>query len=88
VNQTVFEVAGCDFNMEARWRRLAVSEYSNSHPTAQETNLFRNFANQVRSGSLNDTWPDIALKTQQVMVACFDSARANSRPVDMGKAEG
>jgi predicted dehydrogenase len=83
VNQAVFHVAGCDFNMEAHWRHLAVPEYSNSHETAQETNLFRNFADQVRSGKLNEAWPEIALRTQQVMVACFESARADSRPVDL-----
>ena len=27
----------------------------------QETNLFRNFANQIRSGHLNDAWPDLNL---------------------------
>jgi hypothetical protein len=84
VNNAVHNVTGCDHNMESHWRRFTVPEYSNSHPTAQETNLFRNFADQVRSGSLNETWPDIALKTQQVMNACFDSARADSRAVDLG----
>ena len=83
VSQSALVVAGCDFNMEARQRRCAVPEYSNSHRTAQETNLFRNFADQVRSGSLNDVWPEIVLKTQQVMNACLDSARAGSRPVDL-----
>ena len=83
VNNAVHQVSGCDFNMEAHRRRFTVPEYSNSHATAQETNLFRNFADQVRSGSLNDVWPEIVLKTQQVMNACLDSARAGSRPVDL-----
>jgi len=34
----------CDFNMEQHDRTVAVKEYGGSHPTAQETNLFRNFA--------------------------------------------
>jgi len=78
-------VAGCDFNMEAHWRRVAIPEYSNSHPTAQETNLFRNFASAVQSGVLNDSWPNMALKTQRVVNACLDSARAGSRAVDIGE---
>ena len=45
---------------------------------AQETNMIRNFADQVFSGKLNDEWPMWALKTQQVMDACFESARRNS----------
>ena len=74
VNNAVHSVNGCDFNMEAHWRRFAVPEYSNSHPTSQETNLFRNFAAQVRSGKLNESWFDMALKTQQVMNDCFASS--------------
>ena len=42
---------------------------------AQQTNMIRNFASQVRSGRLNDEWPELALKTQQVMDACYESAR-------------
>lgn len=45
------------------------------HATAQNTVMFRNFANQVFSGKLNDEWPMWALKTQQVTDACFESAR-------------
>jgi predicted dehydrogenase len=45
------------------------------HATAQNTVMFRNFANQVFSGQLNEEWPMWALKTQQVLDACFASAR-------------
>jgi hypothetical protein len=38
--------------------------------------MFRNFAGQVASGQLNEEWPDMAWKTQQVMAACLDAARA------------
>jgi predicted dehydrogenase len=78
LNNAVHNVSGCDFNMEAHWRRFAVPEYSNSHPTAQETNLFRNFASQVRSGTLNEAWPEMAFKTQQVMEECFRAASVKS----------
>jgi predicted dehydrogenase len=54
-----------------------------SHPTAQDTRMFRNFANQVFSGKLNDDWPMWALKTQQVMDACFESARKGSGEVTL-----
>lgn len=55
--------------------RIAVSEQANDHPTAQESNMFRNFANQVFSGKLNEEWPMWALRTQKVMDACFKAAR-------------
>jgi predicted dehydrogenase len=42
--------------------------------TAQETNMFRNFANQIFSGKLNDEWPMWSSKTQQVLDACLEAA--------------
>lgn len=78
-----FNVSGCDFNMEGRRQRIAVPEYSNSHPSSQETRLFRNFAAAVLSGRLEESWADFALKTQQVMEACLKSARGESRPVEL-----
>ena len=47
------------------------------HTTAQSTVMFRNFANQVLSGQLNEDWPMWALRTQQVMDACYEAAREN-----------
>ena len=43
---------------------------------SQEAVMFRNFARQVRTGSLNPQWPEMALKTQRVTDACMASARA------------
>ena len=51
------------------------------HASAQNTIMFRNFANQVFSGKLNDEWPMWALKTQQVLDACFKSAQTGSAGV-------
>ncbi len=48
------------------------------HATAQDTRMFRNFANQILSGKLNDDWPTWALKTQKVMEACHAAARLGS----------
>jgi len=83
VHQAAAQVNGCDRNLEAHWRRFAVPEYGTGHPTAQATNLFRNFTDQVRSGELNELWPEMALKTQQVMEACFDSARKPWPPLEI-----
>jgi predicted dehydrogenase len=83
VSNPFYRISGCDFNMEPNTRRPTVAEYSNSHPRAQESNLFRNFASQIRSGSVNDEWFEIALKTQQVLEACRDSARSGGSLVAM-----
>ncbi len=45
------------------------------HATAQDARMWRNFADQVFSGKLNEDWPAWALKTQQVMDACREAAR-------------
>ena len=42
---------------------------------AQETRMWRNFANQILSGKLNEEWPMWATKTQKVMDACLEAGR-------------
>ena len=73
----------CDFNMEEHDRTVAVKEYGGSHPTAQETNLFRNFADLVLSGQTDPKWGEIALKTQQVVMACIESSKQDSARVEL-----
>src|SRR5258708_3434849 len=80
VHNHEFVKSGCDFKMERHVRRTTTPEHSHGHISAQETNLFREFANQIRSGRLNNDWPELALKTQAVMEACLDSARNDGRP--------
>lgn len=75
---SAFTAEGCRFNMEPRRRQWTTPEYSNSHPQAQESNLFRNFAAHAQSGRLNRESPEAALKTQRVMENCLASARAAS----------
>jgi predicted dehydrogenase len=87
VGNAEFQVRGCDFKMEPGTRRVTVPEHSHGHATAQETNLFRSFTEQVRSGRLDDAWPDLALKTQQVVSACLESALAGGRPVNLVEVE-
>lgn len=84
VSHTDFQVNGCDFRMEVHPRRFSVSEHSHGHESAQEANLFRNFAAQALSGELNPSWPEMALKTQIVMAACFESAQAGGRSIQVG----
>ena len=76
VTNSVFEKSGCDFDMRRRTRTVVVPEYSNSHPSAQEANLFRNFSSLVCSGRLDPHWGEVALRTQIVMDACLRSARS------------
>jgi predicted dehydrogenase len=70
-----FRKQGCDFRMEMAEQNILTSEASHGQPTAQEVNCFRNFAEEVRSGQLNEEWFEAALKTQSVANACTDAAR-------------
>ncbi|MEI6860804.1 MAG: Gfo/Idh/MocA family oxidoreductase [Verrucomicrobiota bacterium] len=79
-----FRRQGCDFRFEPRVRRITVAEHSHGHETAQEACQFRHFAAQVLSGALDQSWPAIALQTQQVMDACLASARAGGQPITLG----
>lgn len=81
VTNSAFQVAGCQFDMEQRGRDVSLLEHSNNHPTAQETNLFRTFSALALSGRLDPHWGEIALKTQQVMDACYASAMDDGKPV-------
>jgi predicted dehydrogenase len=75
VNQTEYRVKCCDCG----------AQHSDSRAPAQDSQMFRNFASQVMSGKLNDDWPMWALKTQQVMDPCYESARDGSRTVTIQK---
>lgn len=81
IEQAHFETDVCQFHMERHRRRVSVREYSDSHATAQETKLFRNFGDLVLSGKVDPHWPDISLKTQVVLDACLQSARSGGAEV-------
>jgi predicted dehydrogenase len=48
------------------------------HATAQDTWMWRNFANQIFSGKLNEDWPMWARQTQKVLDACLAAGRSGA----------
>jgi predicted dehydrogenase len=60
-------------------RRHAVAERGETHPTSQDTCMFRNFGAQIRKGTLNREWPEISLKTQRVVDDCYAAAAEASK---------
>jgi predicted dehydrogenase len=46
------------------------------HATSHDTLMFRNFANQVFSGQINEEWLMWSLKTQKVLDDCFAAAQS------------
>jgi predicted dehydrogenase len=76
VTNSAFEKDGCDFDMLHRARQVVVPEYSHSHPTSQEANMFRAFSALVTTGRRDPQWGEVALRTQLVMDACLRSAKS------------
>ena len=77
-SNSIFDCDICDFRMERRETAYQVEEYASSHPSAQESNLFRNFSGLVLSGELDGHWPKITRLTQKVLMSCMDSAEQGS----------
>ena len=69
--------------MERHRQRIAVREYSNSAEAAQESLMFREFAERADAGAPEPFWGDVALKTQQVLDGCLQSARDGGRLVEL-----
>ncbi len=74
VNEKIVRIAGTPCP-------AGVDPIVQGHPTAQDARMFRNFAEQVFSGKLNRDWPMWALKTQQVLDACFEAGKTGKAVV-------
>ena len=78
-----FQVDGCDFEMVNETQHFTVDEAANSAANSQEANLFRRFSEFVNSGNFDPHWPEISLKTQLVLDACFASALKGSAQIEL-----
>lgn len=83
VTNSEFTVDVCDFAMKRNRTDYTIKEAGNSSADSQETNLFRNFADLVLSGQPDDHWPQISLKTQQVMDAVMQSAQDDGATIKL-----
>ena len=81
VSNSDFVVEGCDFAMKNQTRTVSTKEASHSGQDAQETNLFRRFAELALRNQPDPFWAEAALKTQTVLDACFHSARHGNEEV-------
>ncbi len=76
-----FAADGCYFTMEKFLKSHQLPEYSNNAKNAQETQLFRTFADLVLSGRCDTFWPEVALKTQRVLDAALKSGNSGGGAV-------
>ncbi len=74
VTNSEFTVDGCDFAMIENRTDYTLPEAGHGTVNSQEANLFRNFSKLANSGTPDPHWPQISLKTQQVMDAVMKSA--------------
>jgi predicted dehydrogenase len=75
----VLEIDNCRWNMRQHATRKAVAEYASGEANSQEVNMIREMNHLALTRSLNDHWPDIALKTQRLLDACRESADGNGK---------
>jgi predicted dehydrogenase len=76
IHEPSFEVNGSEIKVRCC---DCTGPHTESKAQAQDTRMIRNFADQIFSGTLNDEWPMMALKTQQVVDACLESARQGGK---------
>jgi predicted dehydrogenase len=74
--EPAFELNGAELRVESKIKCPAGANPADyGHPTAQDTRMWRNFADQIFSGKLNADWLMWARQTQQVLDACLAAGR-------------
>lgn len=77
------EVINCRWNFGRHRERRSVAEYAAGEANSQEVQMVRRLAESARTGELDPRFPDIALKTQQVLDACRRSDAAGGAKVPL-----
>ena len=83
LTQSVFETKACQFDMHEGRTDEQLPEPSSNARGSQESRMFQTFSDLVLSGKRDGHWPDISLKTQQVVDACLKSAQQGGNPIDL-----
>ena len=80
-HQHVLEIDNCRWNFRRHSRREAIAEYPSGEANAAEVNMVRKLAGAALTGKLDPLYPELALKTQQVLDACRRSDAAGGARV-------
>ena len=74
--ESAFELNGTEVGAESNVKCPPGADPAGyGHATAQDTRMWRNFANQIFCGKLNEDWPMWARQTQMVLDACLEAGR-------------
>lgn len=82
-HQHVLEIDNCRWNFRRHSDRKAIHEYPAGERNSSEVNMVRRMAECVLSGQLDSLYPDLTLKTQQILDACRRSDAAGGVPVEV-----
>jgi predicted dehydrogenase len=77
----VLDIDNCRWNFCRHSDRKAVAEYPSGEPNAAEVNMVRRMAQCVISGERDPLYPELAIKTQQILDACRRSDAAGGQSI-------
>ena len=77
------EIDNCRWNFGRHDQPRAVAEYAAGEATSQEVRMVRDLATCALSGKLQPRYPDVALKTQQILDAMRRSDIAGGQIIDL-----
>ena len=83
----VLEIDNCRWNFRRHNTRKAVAEYPSGEANAPEVNMVRRLGQCVIDGRLDPSYPELTIKTQQVLDACKRSDAAGGAVITMRAAE-
>jgi predicted dehydrogenase len=75
----VLEIDNCRWNFRRNSDRRAVAEYASGEANAPEVAMVRRLAECAISGELDPLYPDLTIKTQQILDACRRSDAAGGK---------
>lgn len=78
-SRATFKIDGTLFNMEPSVDTYSVAEYSNAAANSQESRMIRKFSELVQRNAREECWGEYALKTQQVLDACWASSQSQGQ---------
>ncbi len=82
-NYHALEIDNCRWNFGRHARCHGVHEYGSGEANAQEVNMVRRMGEIVASGTFDDHYPKIAMKTQRVLDACRRSDIEGGVPITL-----
>ncbi len=79
----ILEIENCKWNFRRHDSPCSVHEYPGGEPNSQEVKMVRRMGEIVTSGQLDSLYPELTIKTQQILNACRRSAAADGDWIDV-----